>query len=174
MAGKNMSEVLPISAQENENMITAALTYFDAPSINLHDPEAVRQRILDYFRMCTERRLRPSNLGMYAALGMTRQDVSNVLTGKSRTKVNPVCIDMIKKAKLVLSTYRESLAISGKLNPATAIFWSKNFDGMADVTTLEVSRADELNLQPSMTPEEISRQIELDIPIDSEAEILKP
>lgn len=179
MAGKNLTEVQPISAQENENMIRTALTFFDAPEINLHDPEQVKQRIADYFENCIKRQQRPSNLGLYAALGMTRQDVSNVLTGKSRSKVSPDCIDTIKRAKLVLSAYRESLAMTGKLNPATAIFWGKNFDQMSDVQTheIEVLRVGQ-TYSAELTPDEISKRIQADIPLDdpddNTAEIIKP
>jgi hypothetical protein len=83
--------------------------------------------------------MRPSNLGLYAAWGMSRQDVSDVLRGANRTKVSPDCLDIIEKAKFAISCYREQLALQGKVSPPIAIFWAKNFDQMADYTVLEVS-----------------------------------
>ena len=73
--------------------------------------------------------------------------------------------DLLKKAKRVLSTYRESLAMTGKLNPVTAIFWAKNYDGMTDVQQIEVTAADSASpLQ--LTQEELQRRI----PVYSDAE----
>lgn len=143
-----------------------ALELFEATPPDLHNPVEVKQAITDYFLSCDRHGVRPANLGLYAALGMSKQDVSNVLTGKSKSKVSPECIDIIKKAKLTLSTYRESLAMSGKVNPVTAIFWSKNFDGMQDTQQIEVTA--QPGAAATMTPEEIARQIEQDIPIDGD------
>ena len=74
--------------------------------------------------------------------------------------------DLLKKVKRILSTYRESLAMSGKVNPVTAIFWSKNFDGMEDQTLIEVTATQGPAAQ--LSPEEIAKQIEQDIPIDAD------
>lgn len=153
----------------NRNMIVAALKYFDAPPINLKDPQQVHDRIIDYFQTCTERGLRPANLGLYSALGLSRQDVSDILRGANRSKVSPASIDTLKKARLALSTYRESLAMTGKINPVTAIFWGKNFDQMSDTTRIEVSRNDALS-RAGMTPEQIAQKIREDIPIDTDYE----
>ena len=56
--------------------------------------------------------------------------------------------------------------MTGKVNPVTAIFWSKNFDGMEDQSRIEVTA--QQGPAASMTPEEIARQIEKDIPIDAD------
>lgn len=152
--------------EEINDLIQAALDVFQARTPDLHNPEEVQNAIINYFTSCQRNHTRPGNLGLYAALGMSRQDVSNVLTGKSRTKVNPVCIDILKKAVIAIGQYREGLALEGKINPVTYIFMGKNYDGLQDQTQIEVTA------QPgpaaSMTPEEIARQIEKDIPIDAE------
>ena len=158
MAGKNMTEVAPITAQENEAMIRNAMAFFDAPAVDLHDSGAVTQRIRDYFEACIQRRLRPSNLGLYSALGLTRQDVCDCLRGANKSKLSPGSIDTIKKATLALSTYRESLAMQGKLSPPVAIFWAKNFDGMSDVTTVEVM-PDRGQDTMQLSQEELQRRI---------------
>ena len=54
------------------------------------------------------------------------------------------------------------------MSPPIAIFWSKNFDGMQDVAQVEVTRADNIGTYSSMTPEQIAKQIEQDIPIDTQ------
>lgn len=136
--------------------------------VDLHDEKAVYSAIIEYFNMCERENIRPGNLGLYAALGMNRQDVHNVLTGKSKSKVSPTCIDIIKSAKLAMSAYRETLANSGKLNPVTYIFQSKNFDGLTDTQTIEIAPAD--RQQADLSPEQIQKAIEQDIPIDVESD----
>lgn len=167
MATKNFLQPEPLTTEQNDHMVYMALKTFDGPQVNLHDAAAVRERIELYFEECRRLQLRPGNLGLYAFLGMTKQDVSDVLRGANKSRVSPEVIDLLKKAKLALSSFREQLAFYGKVNPVVALFWGKNFDGMTDTQVLEVSRNDQLSgLTASRTPEEIAEIISKDIPID--------
>lgn len=154
------------SPAEVSVMTQYAREVFEAKQVDLDDPEAVKSTIIAYFNRCEELGLRPGNLGMYAALGLSRQDVSNAINGYSK-RLSPQTVDIIKKGKLALSTFRESLAMSGKINPVTSIFWAKNFDGMTDTHEISVSQRDTLTATNS--PEEIDemlKRVELDIPVD--------
>lgn len=139
-----------------------ALAIFDQEPPDLHNPEAVREAIQAYFQNCERNGIRPANLGLYATLGLTKQDVSNIIHG--RVKVNQETVDLLKKAKRALSSYREGLAITGKLNPATAIFWAKNFDQMSDVQTFEVTTG--RSQAPQLSQEDLAKRI----PVYSDAE----
>lgn len=142
-----------------------ALDIFNADTPDLHDPQAVTDAITNYFRSCADNGVRPSNLGLYAALGMSRQDMDNVLTGKSKSKVSPDCIDILKRAKRALSSYREGLAMSGLLNPATAIFWAKNYDNMADVQTIDIQT--DVRDTPMLSQDDIAKRIPVYSDVDS-------
>lgn len=146
------------------NMKQNFIKCMDSPPVNLHDVEEVKQAILDYFTDCEQSGKRPGNMGLYRALGMSRQDVNNVLTGKSKSKASPATIDTIKKTVLLLAEYREQLGAQGKLNPITMIFWQKNFDGLDETNRLEITAKQ--GQDPELTPEQVARQIEKDIPID--------
>lgn len=141
-----------------------ALNIFKQDKPDLHNPKEVEQAIINYFINCEENGVRPANLGLYASLGLTKQDVDDVLRGKNKSKVNPACVDLLKRAKIALSSYREGLALSGRLNPATAIFWAKNYDHMSDVTTIEVTS--DRQEAPQLTQDEIAKRI----PVYSDAE----
>lgn len=134
--------------------------------IDLHNPQEVKQAIINYFIDCEKSGKRPGNMGLYRALDLTRQDVNDALRGKNKSKVSPACIDTIKKALSLLSEYREQLGAQGKLNPVTMIFWQKNFDGMTDAQQIQVTASPAP--AAAMTPEEVARQIEQDIPIDAD------
>lgn len=156
-----------VNKDENAAFCQYALDIFNAPAVDLKDPEAVSDAISCYFNSCIDRGLRPGNLGLYAVLGLSKQEVSNELRGVTH-KLSTPTIDLIKKAKVALSTYREMLGSTGKINPVTLIFWQKNYDGLEDKQTMEITPAK--GLEPEQTPEEIEKQLEADIPIDVDYE----
>lgn len=156
-----------VNKDENAAMCEYALNIFHAPAVDLRDPEAVSDTIDGYFKDCINRGLRPGNLGLYASLGLSKQEVSNEIRGVTHKLSSPT-IDLIKKAKVALSTYREMLGSTGKINPVTLIFWQKNYDGLEDKQTMEI--APRKDLEADRTPDEIAKQIEQDIPIDVDFE----
>jgi hypothetical protein len=156
-----------IEPSENAAICAYALDIFHVPAVDLENPKAVENAIDGYFKNCIDRGLRPGNLGLYATLGLSKQDVSNAIHGYSR-KLSPEVIDLLKKAKVALSAYREMLGSTGKINPVTLIFWQKNYDGLEDKQTMEV--APRRDLQPDQTPDEIAKRLEQDIPIDVDCE----
>ncbi|MSA01052.1 hypothetical protein GKG47_11810 [Lactonifactor sp. BIOML-A3] len=157
--------IAPINAEENALFCQYALDMFHAPSVDLSNPDAVADAIDGYFKYCVDRGLRPGNLGLYAALGLSKQDVSNAINGYSK-KLSSSTIDLIKKAKQALSTYRELLGSQGKLNPVTLIFWQKNYDGLKDQQDIVLTP--NTGLDQEHTPEEIGAKVLDDIPIDDD------
>lgn len=152
--------------EEINSLISYAVDVFKAAPPDLHNPEEVKQAIENYFFSCQKNGIRPGNLGLYAALGITKQDYHDVVNGRNKSKVSPDCIDLLKKANRAMGAYREGLALKGKLNPVTYIFMGKNYDGLQDQTQIEVTA--QPGQAASMTPEEIARQIEKDIPIEAD------
>ena len=155
----------PISADFNHRLITSALMAIEWPPLNLKDEAAVKERIQEYFQTCDRLELRPSNLGLYAALGQTKQMISNIMSGRDRNKVTPGTCDLIQKAQTALSSYREQLALHGKVSPPIAIYWSKNFDGTSDYQRIEVSRADITSGPVTITAEEAKAAL-MDMDLD--------
>ena len=155
--------VAPMSNDESALFCQYALDMFHSPSVDLSDPGAVAAAIDGYFKYCIERGLRPGNLGLYAVLGLSKQDVSDALRGASH-RLSASTIDLLKKAKQALATYRELLGSQGKLNPVTLIFWQKNYDGLKDVQDINI--APQVGIQQEHTEDEIAQQVLEDIPID--------
>jgi len=152
-------DISGVSDDENRNIIELCLETFSAPVPDINNPEEVYTAIAEYFRSCIERGLRPGNMGLYARLGKSRQEINNIIHG--RTKINPAANDMIKKALATLSQMREQYGATGKLNPVTLIFWQKNYDGLTDTQTIEVSARD--TSAAEQTPEEIAAALEADV-----------
>ena len=136
-------------------------------AVNLKDAESVKHAIIEYFEECEQYGKRPGNMGLYRAIGLTRQEVNHIASGRDKNKVSPDVWDIIKTACLILSEYREQLGANNKIHPATLIFWQKNYDSLTDVQTLEV--VPNQGQQAEQTPEQIKKAIEADIPIDADA-----
>lgn len=157
-----------VDKEENALLINHCLDIFHLKEPDLSSTEEVTSAIDYYFNSCLSKGLRPGNMGLYAALGLNKNEVKDMLSGRQKSfngrRVNNDVIPLIKKACKALSLYRELLGSQGKLNPATLIFWQKNFDGLEDVQRVDVAPINAL--QPERTPEELAQIIENDIPTD--------
>lgn len=152
--------------EELRKFTQLALKVFSIEAPDLHNPDDVKRAIVDYFNYCDVNGIRPGNMGLYAALGMSKQDVHDAITGKTKYKVSPAALDLIQKARHAMSAYREGLALEGRINPVTYIFMGKNFDGLQDQTHIEVTAAP--GPAANLSPDQIAKQIEQDIPLEAE------
>jgi len=135
-------------------------------NVDLHNTDSVYNAIMGYFMQCERNGVRPGNLGLYASLNMSKQDYHDICNGRNKSKASLACIDLIKKATRAIGAYREGLVNEGKLNPVTYIFMAKNYDHLSDVQQVEVTARPATD--PQLSPDEIQKQIEKDIPIDIE------
>ena len=125
---------------------------------NPKDPEAVRARIERYFDLCQQNDKRPMVTGICLCLGITRDTLRRWAAEQTPRG------EVIRAAKLVIANLLEDWSLTGKLNPATAIFWAKNYLNMSDSITIQAQTAQPL--QAERSPEELARLIEEDIPVD--------
>lgn len=165
----HMCDNTEIDSSENAILVQYALDVFNTTSPDLSKPEEVEKTINSYFKNCISKGLRPGNLGLYASLGLDKNNVKDILTRGFKTvngrTVNSASKSLIKSAIKAIGAYREMLGSQGKLNPATLIFWQKNFDGLEDVQRTEISVNQPL--EAAQTPEQIAAKIEQDIPVDT-------
>lgn len=154
---------IQLTPEENANMVGHALDIFKAKEPDMHNVKEVTECIDNYFQNCIRRQLRPGNMGLYASLGISKREADFLVKGRLPGKASPEAVSQLKRAMKAISAFRETLGAQGKLNPATLIFWQKNFDGLEDQQTVMVEAAVS---DATMTPEQIAKQIEDDIPID--------
>jgi hypothetical protein len=125
---------------DNTKIVQTSMKFFDMPKVDLHDPEAVRDRLAEYFNIYAEADLKPTVAGMAMALGVNRRLLWAIAndqpTGGAGRKMNlpPDCTHLIKKAYEILETSMENYAASGKINPVMAIFMLKNHWNYTDKT----------------------------------------
>ena len=125
---------------DNTRIVMTSLKFFDMPRVDLHDPEAVRERLSEYFRIYGEADMKPTVAGMAMALGIDRRTLWAIAndqpTGGAGRKMNlpTESTDLVKKAYEMLETSMEAYAGAGKMNPVMAIFMMKNHFGYQDKT----------------------------------------
>ena len=155
-----MVDNTPIDYEENKNMIKCILENFNKPVPDLSNAEEVKQAINDYFNNCISKGLRPGNLGLYAALGLNKKQVNDLINGRIKLNTTYQTVELIKKACSHLTEYRELLGSCNKLSAPVLIFWQKNFDGLSDVQQVEIAAVQ----QATKSPEQIALELEDDIP----------
>ena len=124
---------------DNTKIVQTNMKFFDMPRVDLHDPDAVHERLCEYFKIYGEADLKPTVAGMAMALGVDRRRLWEIKTGAMVGGVGkqnlPIeTLDLIKKAYEILETSMENYAAAGKINPVMAIFMMKNHFGYQDKT----------------------------------------
>jgi hypothetical protein len=110
------------------------------PSYDHKDPDAVAQRINDYFTFCAEHERKPTVEAMALSLGITRQALF-VWENKDDERGA-----IVRQAKALLNALLIEWGIEGRVNPVTMIFLSKNNHGYKDNVQIEAGRIGEENL----------------------------
>ena len=151
------------SADEIAQVTKHALEIALWDEIDTKDPEQLRDRTLKYLQYCIDNKIKPGNLGLYNAWGLTKGEVSNI----QQREPNSLRAGVIKKSRQIMSQIREQLMSDGKINPVTGIFWQKNWDGLKDQQEVVVEPRKQIEADQS--PEQVQQMLEQDIPIDVEA-----
>lgn len=158
------SKNIDCTEDDNKNYIDLVRESYNVKKPDLSKPDEIDNAINAYFDRCYRHNIKPGNMGLYNALGITRQEVNEYLTGRRKT-ANLYLIDTIKKVKSMMAEYREILGSQGKLSPPVLIFWQKNHDGFEDVQRIDI----DANSAPKadMTADEIQQKLLEDMPIES-------
>ena len=122
---------------DNTKIVLTNMKFFTMPKVDLQNPEAVQDRLVEYFQIYGDADLKPTVAGMGMALGLDRRRLWEIKTGNytsSTPKLPRETEDLIKKAYEILETSMEAYANAGKINPVMAIFMMKNHFGYQDKT----------------------------------------
>ena len=124
---------------DNSRIVLTNMKFFDMPRVDLKNPDAVRERLVEYFQIYGEADLKPTVAGMAMALGVDRRRLWDIKTGNYSNvggykDLPPETVDLVKKAYEILETTMENYANAGKINPVMAIFMMKNHFGYQDKT----------------------------------------
>lgn len=108
----------------NSRMTNVMVRVASLPMIDLNDADAIYNRALQYFNICAEEGIKPTQEGISSALKISRYTFSAWLTGK---------VDKSQKVREVLGWIHSTLEaltmqmmVEGQIQPIPALFVLKN------------------------------------------------
>ncbi len=146
--------------------ILARLTELDRRrgKAKFENVEQMQLVVENYFQDCMDLELRPTIRGLASALGTVFSTLNDWERGSRDAQLGSKCSAVIKKAKQFISEYDELLALENIDNPILFMFRAKNYYGMKDTQDIQITPNTPLGDQ--LTPDEILKKVEQDIPID--------
>lgn len=121
----------------NFNMVLAQL-----PAVDLNSREQVAERTSYYFAYCAQMGNRPNLAGYGLALGLSRQDVRQIVHGQMKVPAETQSI--ILAANAIIDSTLEDLMMSGGINPVAGIFLMRNNHDYTNEETAVVDKTDPL------------------------------
>ena len=128
---------LMLQEGDNAKILGVNIKLFNMPKVDLHDPEAVAERLTEFFMLYAENDMKPTVAGMGMALGLDRRRLWEIKVGATQGRGDIDTLpgevrDGIKKAYSLMENMWESYMNSGKINPVSGIFLGKNNFGYQD------------------------------------------
>ena len=114
---------------DNNKFLSHALAIRNMPPIDTSDPVQVKQRINDYFILCTQNDMKPTVTGFLNSIRVARSTLWEWKQGTFRAGTHQA---IICEAYSVLEALWEDYMMNGKINPVSGIFLGKNNFGYAD------------------------------------------
>lgn len=129
---------------DNTKYLALGMRLFNLPSIDLHDPKQVKDRLNEFFRIHAEADMKPTVSGMGMALGLDRRRLWEIKTGNYNkngmySTLPTLTMDSIKRAYEYMEILWENYMQNGKINPVSGIFLGKNNFGYQDKTEYVVT-----------------------------------
>nr|DAX35649.1 MAG TPA: DNA-packaging protein small subunit [Bacteriophage sp.] len=131
----------------------------------IQTPEECADRLNKFFEKCAEKGQLATIESMALELGLTNQQVNNLINDKSKGEVVAL---MLQKAKQIIAAQDAELALRNRINSILYIFRSKNFYGMVDKREI-INNRPENELDKKSKAELEDRYADI-IDIDSENE----
>ena len=118
--------------------------------------DEVEARINEYFNICENGGLRPGIETLAFCLGVTRMTIYKWSMGTQgeRRKI------LIVSAKQAIASFIEQSALSGRINPVTAIFLFKNWLGYKDTYSFEENIAERPKILAAAELPKLSNEME--------------
>jgi transcriptional regulator with XRE-family HTH domain len=159
-AQKKATENSPIASghkkvgkEDSGEAIDKMIELYNLPAIDTGNPVELAERVAWFFNWCKDGGIRPGVEALALACGVTRGTINRWEHGEN----GPDRRDIIKKAKQLIASYNEFLALKGKINPVTFIFLSKNNHGYVDKT--EVNITTDSALGDRMSADDIAQRL---------------
>ena len=128
---------LNVEPGDNTKYVLLGAKLFNLPSIDLHDPNQVNDRLNEFFQIHAEADMKPTVSGMGMALGLDRRRLWEIKSGAKKGGTTEYDLPTptlvaIKRAYEYMEILWENYMQNGKINPVSGIFLGKNNFGYQD------------------------------------------
>ena len=155
----------------NRKDIELAMTVYGWPSIDLADPDQIRERTVLFYRTCQEMDMKPALSMLCGALGTNRNEVLTWARGKHcrlASLLTPESAHELQNSmEIQESLWESAMSNNGYTHPVAGIFLGKNNYGYKDASE-SVVRHETAERGP--TRAELEAKYTAAIPIDAEVE----
>lgn len=153
---------------ENSKFTRHNRMLFALAPISFNSPDEVADRTTTYLDICEQNDMKPSVAGYALALGISRQELWNIVTGK-RVKP-PAVVDLLKRAYHLLNAQMEDYMQNGRINPVSGIFLMKNAFGYTDKQEIEVAAKQDADSSPDELAAKYADAIPADFTVNDDSE----
>ena len=121
------------------------------------DREECFNEVSEYFKLCNDNNMQPTIASLAVFIGVHRDTIYSLAK-------NPNCqySDILQKAINICHSFLENGALSGAIAPLLAIFYSKNYYGLTDNSTVNLTTSLLDNTTSQNTMNVIKEQLELE------------
>lgn len=113
-------------AGDNTKFTMHKLDLMNLPDVDTHDPEAVKQRIQEYFDITTSYDMKPSIESLAFAFGVSRKTIYNWTHGLESANMPDDCRKLLQRAYDLITSLMSDYMQNGKINPTAGIFLMTN------------------------------------------------
>lgn len=153
---------------DNAKYTAHNLMLYRLKPVSFESAEEVAERTETYFDICNQNDMKPSVAGYALSLGISRQELWNIVSGR-RVKPDAV-VDLLKRAYLVLNAQMEDYMQNGKINPVSGIFLMKNSFQYQDKQEIQVSANQGDAESPDQLASKYADAIPANFTVDDDAE----
>lgn len=153
---------------DNAKYTAHNLMLYRLKPVSFDSAEEIEERTETYFDICQQNDMKPSVAGYALSLGISRQELWNIVSGK-RVKSDAV-VDLLKRAYLILNAQMEDYMQNGKINPVSGIFLMKNSFQYQDKQEIQVSASQGDAESPDQLASKYADAIPVDFTENSDAE----
>lgn len=133
----------------NSRIIASALTSWNLAKVDTKNPEAVKERVLEYLSYCQDTDVPPSVAGCASWLGVHITTLENWYTGKVNLPEHQKIMTMFYS---IMQTIWAQDMHEGNINPVAGIFMGKVFYGYKDTQEIVVKND---NAESTVTSEDL-------------------
>lgn len=132
-----------VDAETNKAYLMNTLTMWDWKKPDMTNPDEVRQRVVDYFKLCAEDNIKPSVEGLSFAFNVNRR---TIIRWRYRQECSypEECLTFIDRAYDTINVQMANYMQNNKINAVAGIFLMKNNMGYEDKTETVVATANPL------------------------------